>query len=39
MLARLIFGAFYEVLIFSIAGSILRKYSSSVHASSQAVVL
>lgn len=34
IIAGLLFGVFYEALIFSITASILRKYSGGVHASS-----
>ncbi|OCA97816.1 accessory gene regulator ArgB-like protein [Clostridium beijerinckii] len=34
IIAGLLFGVFYEALIFSISASILRKYSGGVHASS-----
>ncbi len=34
IIAGLLFGVFYEALIFSISSSILRKYSGGVHASS-----
>ncbi|MBN7575363.1 accessory regulator AgrB [Clostridium sp. 2-1] len=34
IIAGLLFGVFYEALIFSITSSILRKYSGGVHASS-----